>query len=186
MGLLIFTIFLIGCMSLGKAAEVVEVYENQFDLPNEDAEDIPTKESRYQIQSFDDDESPKVTMSHPTVESQYQIQSFDDDESPKVTMSQTSHTTNSFTLVLCPGQKDYANCAGKYVRSAVTRIRGRPVYFNKAKQRFIFYVGGRWVITSNGYLLTVARDGATGGFYKSHSSNLYHHWYPRYTIKHHV
>ena len=159
MGLLVFTIFLIGCMSLGKAAEAIpgkEMYENQFNMPNEDAEDIPTVESQYQIQSFDDDESSKVT---------------------------TSYIITSITLTLCPGQNDYANCAGKYVRSAVTRIRGRPVYFNKAKQRAIFYTGSRWVITSNGYLLTVARDGATGGFYGSHSRSLLRGWSPRYNLK---
>ena len=116
MGLLIFTIFLIGCMSLGKAAEAIpgkEMYENQFNMPNEDAEDIPTVESQYQIQSFDDYESSKVTTSY----------------------------ISSITLTLCPGQNDYANCAGTYVRSTVTRIRDRPVYFNKTKQRVIFYTG---------------------------------------------
>ena len=50
-------------------------------------------------------------------------------------------SADTFTLVLQSGQSDYANCAGTYVMSTVTHIRGRPVYLNSVKQRIIFFNG---------------------------------------------
>ena len=93
-------------------------------------------------------------------------------------------SANSFTLVLCPGQSDYANCAGTYVKSPVTRIRGRPVYLNSVKQRIIFFNGYRWVISSY-YYFAVVINGATGGFYASNDGQAYadlSSWSPRYAV----
>ena len=86
--------------------------------------------------------------------------------------------------MLKPGQNDYANCAGKYTKLSVPMIRGRSVYLNKDKKRFIFFTGGNWVITSTDYLLVVM-EGATGGFYGSEPKTcdpVEDIWSPRYTV----
>ena len=88
----------------------------------------------------------------------------------------------SFKLVLEPGNEDYANCAGTYTASR-EKIRERPIYTNK--ERFIFYSGSNWVITSKQYLDAI-HNGATGGFYSSSDGNLHpgeSSWLPRYTTE---
>ena len=90
--------------------------------------------------------------------------------------------SSSFKLVLQPGNEDYANCAGTYTASR-EKIRERPIYTNK--ERFIFYSGSNWVITSKQYLDAI-RNGATGGFYSSSDGNLHpgaSSWLPRYIVK---
>ena len=74
-----------------------------------------------------------------------------------------------FILVLRDGQSDYANCAGTYELSFI-KVRSRPMYYNAAKHRIIFYDGGRWVITAEHYLRVVL-NGATGGFYASQGTS---------------
>ena len=91
---------------------------------------------------------------------------------------------SSVTLILVPGQSDYASCAGTYTKLSVGEIRDKPVYHNKAASRIIFYTGGGWGITSVGYL-TVVMNGATGAFYYSQSSSHAEasqaNWLPRYS-----
>ena len=89
-----------------------------------------------------------------------------------------------FSLILNPGQSDYASCSGTYRKMSVGTIRGSSIYLNSPKSRFMFYDGGRWVITSTGYF-TVVLNGATGGFYGSRASKSEPSetsWAPRYRV----
>lgn len=109
---------------------------------------------------------------------------FDNDEEVS---EQFYGNPSGFRLVLRRGQSDYANCAGDYKIALQTKVRGRPIYYNKGKQRIIFYNGSKYVITSYYYWKQVLIGGATGGFYSSRNgyySNYlsYWTWYPRYYI----
>ena len=90
------------------------------------------------------------------------------------------------TLVLVPGQSDYAGCAGTYRRLSVGAIRGKSIYLRdntSADDRVIFHDGNRWVITAGHYIFLLL-DGATGGFYASahtQSDAPYANYSPRYT-----
>ena len=102
-----------------------------------------------------------------------------------VGIQQSAKEQSTVTLVLNPGQDDYANCAGKYTEnSSFIKIRGKPVYHNAVKDRLIFYDGVRWVITSEIYFDAVYRNGATGGFYASQNTQgeaYQANWGPRYS-----
>jgi hypothetical protein len=82
----------------------------------------------------------------------------------------SSQSTVSFNLILNPGHSDYATCAGTYEKS-VTEIRDKPVYFSDQRQRVIFSDGSRWVISSYGYFVAIARGITSGGFYANNNGN---------------
>ena len=91
---------------------------------------------------------------------------------------------NEFTLVLRPGEEDYANCSGIYKRTLAT-LRGRDMWFNSPKKRVIFFNGSTWTITSTKEYLVVICEGATGGFYsaKDAPTEPYQaNWCPRYDV----
>lgn len=92
-----------------------------------------------------------------------------------------------FEITLIPGQNDYANCAGRYVKySTNAKLRGKYIYHNEEKTRIAFYDGGRWVLTTSNYLKTVVVNGAKGGFYASKIGTRPYCegiWKPRYTVK---
>ena len=82
---------------------------------------------------------------------------FDNDEEVS---EQFYGNPSGFRLVLRRGQSDYANCAGDYKIALQTKVRGRPIYYNKGKQRIIFYNGSKYVITSYYYWKQVLIGGA--------------------------
>lgn len=96
-----------------------------------------------------------------------------------------SEGADSFELVLQSGQSDYANCRGTYKKAKVGEIRGKSVYFNNARNRVIFYIGSKWVITSQNYLQIIL-DGGTGGFYASRNAKCTpdaSDWLARYKVR---
>ena len=93
--------------------------------------------------------------------------------------------SDAIELVLKPGQSDYANCKGIYKRATLaTEIRGMPVYYNDEKQRFIFFDGRNYAITTYKYWKAIFLHGGTGGFYRTGNDYPryihYSHWGPRY------
>lgn len=93
----------------------------------------------------------------------------------QVVNGKIQYKSNAIKLVLKPGQNDYANCKGIYKRATLaTEIRGMPVYYNNKKQRFIFFDGRNYVITSYYYWKAIFLHGGTGGFYRTSND------YPRY------
>jgi hypothetical protein len=73
----------------------------------------------------------------------------------------------TFYLRLNPGYHDRHNCAGKYVKSLVTKIRGKPVFFSKQRRRVIFSSGTHWMISSFDNFLNNAM-GSQNHFYRGH------------------
>ena len=96
--------------------------------------------------------------------------------------------SDAIELVLMPGQSDYANCKGIYQRATLaTKVRGMPVYYNNKKQRFIFFDGHNYAITTYGYWKSIFFHGATGGFYRTSNDYPryihYSNWGPRYKVR---
>ena len=92
-------------------------------------------------------------------------------------------------LVLRRGQSDTYNCRGIYYRAdPATKVRGMPVYYNKKRQRFIFFDGRNYVITSYYYWRAIFFSGARGGYYwtRNHYPRLIlsSNWGPKYYIRH--
>ena len=91
---------------------------------------------------------------------------------------------SGFTLVLNPGQSDYADCAGEYKITSAT-VRGKPLWFNTPKSRFIFYNGQAWAITNQKFLVVIC-EGATGAFYTTQDGPdgvIDAAWAPRYRVE---
>ena len=66
-------------------------------------------------------------------------------------------------------------------------IHGQPLYYNAAINRFAFYTGNRYSITSSTtYLSKIVLEGGLSGFYTSKKGrdpiNCSGMWLPRYTV----
>ena len=82
-----------------------------------------------------------------------------------------------------PGSGNYANCDGVYIIDTSKLLNGQPVYVNAAKNRFLGYTGGNWVITGTQWLDGILKNqGSFGGFHGNSGKDVSAGW-NEYTIR---